>query len=215
MSSNQYQSGMFENKTDVLQLRDAEVEYQREFYSNEAAQRIFTQILNDTQWRQDTITVYGKQHLTPRLSYWVGEDWMDYSYSNHTMKANAWSQCLLDIKERIEQQTGDLFNSVLLNYYRDGQDSNGWHSDDEPELGEQPTIASLSLGGARDFQMRKKDDKTQKCVIKLEHGSLLTMRGRTQSHWQHQIPKRAQTAGFRQTVYPSYSIVTFRQNRAP
>ncbi len=195
MPTKQFQHGIFESQTHVLQLPDAEVEYWPEFYPNDDANHLYSKILDETQWRQDTVTVYGKQHLTPRLSCWVGEPWMDYSYSNHTMKASAWSATLLAIKQRIERQTGDAFNSVLINYYRDGADSNGWHSDDEPELGPQPVIASLSLGAARDFKMRHKFDKTLKSSMSLEHGSLLLMRGATQSHWQHHIPKRARASG--------------------
>jgi len=195
MPNNHYQTGMFEIPTHVLQLIDADVEYWPKFFVNEDARALYAQILKETEWRQDTVTVYGKRHLTPRLSYWVGEPWMDYSYSNHTMRANPWTKTLLAVKQCIEDKVKESFNSVLLNYYRDGQDSNGWHSDDEPELGDHPSIASLSLGDARDFQMRHKSNKLNKCSIKLEHGSLLMMRGQTQSHWQHQVPKRAKAKG--------------------
>ena len=186
-----FQLGLFNNKTDDLQLPDAELEYWPEFYQTVDAQRLYETILNETEWRQDRLTVYGKQHLAPRLSCWMGEPWMDYSYSGHTMKTDPWSDTLLSIKQKIEQQCGDTFNSVLINHYRDGKDSNGWHSDDEPELGPRPVIASLSLGATRDFHLRHKKDKSLKHSISLEHGSLLMMRGTTQSHWQHHIPKRA------------------------
>ena len=186
-----FQSGLFDNETHVLQLPDADLEYRSEFYDGAEAGELFEQILQETDWRQDTLTVYGKQHVTPRLTCWMGESWMDYTYSNHTMTAVPWSATLLSIKDKIERECGNSFNSVLLNYYRDGQDSNGWHSDDEPELGQRPCIASLSLGAARDFHLRHKRDKSLKHSINLEHGSLLMMRGNTQSHWQHHIPKRA------------------------
>ena len=191
----QYQQGMFDCETHVLKLEGANIEYRPKFLSEDESAQLFDILLDSTHWRQDTITVYGKAHLTPRLSSWVGESWMDYSYSNHTMKAQAWSPLLLSIKQKIEDATGDSFNSVLLNYYRDGKDSNGWHSDDEPELGHEPVIASLSLGAPRDFHLRHKRDKSRTHKMSLENGSLLMMRGQTQACWQHHIPKRAKAEG--------------------
>ena len=116
---------------------------------------------------------------------------MNYRYSHHTMQPCPWSEELLILKAHIEAATGEQFNSVLVNYYRDGRDSNGWHSDDEPELGSNPVIASLSLGGSRDFLLRHKRISQLKHKITLQSGSLLLMRGTTQDFWQHQIPKRA------------------------
>ena len=116
---------------------------------------------------------------------------MAYSYSQHTMQPHSWQDLPLIIKQRIELATGETFNSVLINYYRDGKDSNGWHADDEPELGSKPVIASLSLGAARDFHLRSKRDHSNKHKLNLQHGSLLIMRGATQQQWQHHVPKRA------------------------
>ena len=195
MPPSQYQYGMFDFETSVLKLNGADVKYQPEFYLADDAWDLYRALVDNTDWRQDTVTVYGKAHLTPRLTRWVGEPWMDYSYSNHTMKAAAWSPLLLSIKAKIEKATGDSFNSVLLNYYRDGQDSNGWHSDDEPELGAKPVIASLSLGAPRAFHLRYKRDHGLSHKMDLEHGSLLMMRGTTQACWQHHIPKRAHAKG--------------------
>lgn len=191
----EYQTSMFESKTHVLDLYEAEVEYHQQFYQAEHAWQLYEQLLAQTQWRQDRLIVYGKQHLAPRLSCWFGEPWMSYRYSGHTMKPTLFTPLLTQIKTDIEKRSGEHFNSVLLNYYRDGQDSNGWHSDDEPELGPNPTIASLSLGAARDFHLRHKLDKSLKHAILLEHGSLLTMRGQTQACWQHHVPKRARSNG--------------------
>ena len=191
MRPERYQQGIFDCETHVLKLADADIEYRPNFYSRDESTHLFDNLLDSTDWRQDTITVYGKAHLTPRLTSWIGEPWMDYSYSNHTMTAQAWSPLLLSIKHKIEDATGDSFNSVLLNYYRDGKDSNGWHSDDEPELGAEPVIASLSLGAPRNFHLRHKKDKSLTHKMSLDHGSLLMMRGQTQACWQHHIPKRA------------------------
>lgn len=195
MPTKQYQPSIFDSETHVLKLFEADVEYLPELYKSEQAWSLFQLIMQQTEWRQDRLTVYGKEHLAPRLSCWFGEPWMNYRYSNHTMTATALTPLLLDIKTKVETQSGNRFNSVLVNYYRDGQDSNGWHSDDEPELGESPTIASLSLGAARDFHLRHKFDKSHKHALSLEHGSLLMMRGLTQSRWQHHIPKRANAEG--------------------
>ncbi len=195
MSTQQYQPSIFDIETHVLDLPDAEVEYLPGFYQSDRAWELYQQLLLQTEWRQDRLIVYGKSHLAPRLSRWFGEPWMDYSYSNQTMKATPLTPLLLRIKADIEAKTGDHFNSVLVNYYRNGQDSNGWHSDDEPELGQNPIIASLSLGAPRDFHLRYKRDKSRKHTMSLEHGSLLMMRGTTQSHWQHHIPKRAKAQG--------------------
>ncbi len=173
-----------------LALEDAEISYDSGFINTATADDWFKQLLDDTPWDQDTITVYGKKHLTPRLSYWVGERWMDYSYAQHTMTPKPWTPLLETIKEQVERASQTQFNSVLINYYRDGQDSNAWHSDDEPELGDKPVIGSLSLGAARDFHLRHKAKK-QTHKMTLEPGSLLVMSGKTQACWQHQVPKRA------------------------
>ena len=208
MPTHHYQPSMLDSETHVLHLFEAEIEYLPEYYCCDQAWLLFEAISQQTQWQQDRLTVYGKEHLAPRLSCWFGEPWMDYTYSNHTMTASSLTPLLLEIKAKIETRSGNRFNSVLVNYYRDGQDSNGWHSDDEPELGENPIIASLSLGAPRDFHLRHKFDKALKHKVSLEHGSLLMMRGPTQSRWQHHIPKRARADGrinltFRTILRPS------------
>jgi len=194
MATHNYQHGLFKCQTQVLGLADADVEYCPNFLDEQAAWGLYEHLLQETQWRQETIKVYGKEHLTPRLSCWVGAQWMDYSYSGLTMKPVPFNDALWSLKRSIEAHSQQTFNSVLLNYYRNGRDSNGWHSDDEPELGDNPVIASLSLGAPRDFQLRSKRDKSLKQTLSLEHGSLLVMRGTTQRCWQHQIPKRANAA---------------------
>jgi len=191
MGNSENQLGLFGNKTHVLELPDASLAYTPEFYSIEAADALFQEILSNTDWRQEEITVYGKKHLTPRLSCLMGDSGLNYTYSHTKIFPVGWHDTLLKIKTNIEAFTGDAFNSVLINNYRDGQDSNGWHSDDEPELGEQPVIASISLGAERDFQLRHKTTK-RKEQLRLAHGSLLMMRGKTQRCWQHCVPKRAQ-----------------------
>jgi len=191
MSNRSQQSEIFGSSPQHLQLPDATIHYWPEFLADPAAAQLYRQLEQQTQWRQETVRLFGKQHLTPRLSSWVADEGLDYSYSNLTMQPMAWSDALLDIKKIVEQGAKSTFNSVLLNYYRDGRDSNGWHADNEPELGDQPVIASLSLGAARDFHLRHISNKRLRHSINLQHGSLLLMAGTTQSYWQHHIPKRA------------------------
>ena len=191
MSFQRHQTELFGFSAQKLELPDADIQYWPEFSSQAAADALYEQLEQGTQWRQETICLFGREHLTPRLSSWVADSGMDYSYSNLTMQPEPWSETLLEIKQTIEQVVKTEFNSVLLNYYRDGRDSNGWHADDELELGREPVIASLSLGAPRDFQLRDKSTKQLKHAICLQHGSLLLMSGTTQAHWQHQIPKRA------------------------
>lgn len=148
-------------------------------------------------WRQDEIRVYGKLYPQPRLTALYGNNNRSYSYSGIVMKPLPFSDTLLEIRRKISVLTNVEFTSCLLNLYRDGKDSNGWHSDDEKELGKNPVIASVSLGQERYFHLRHKKLKQLKQKILLEHGSLLLMRGQTQHFWQHQIPKTTRQIGER------------------
>lgn len=188
------QLGILNGETTVLKMPDADVFYKPNFYAEAKSNALYQQLNQQIQWRQETIKVYGKSHPTPRLSCWMGDASLDYRYSNMTMTPVPWNELSLEIKANLEDSTGEAFNSVLMNFYRDGQDSNGWHSDDEVELGNDPVIASISLGAARDFHLRHKFTK-QKVALSLENGSLLMMRGSTQRCWQHQVPKRAHSEG--------------------
>ena len=155
---------------------------------------LLQQLIDDSEWRQEQITVYGKPYLQPRLSAWHGD--LSYRYSGIRLEPLAWTPILLHIKSRVETLTGLEFNSVLLNYYRDENDSMGMHSDDERELGQRPAIASLSLGEARDFVLRhrfRKDLDTVK--LPLTAGSLLLMQGDTQCYWRHGINKLRRPCG--------------------
>lgn len=148
-------------------------------------------------WKQDSINFYGKKISLPRLTSWYGDDGSDYTYSGITSKPNYWNDGLLYIKLEIEKLFGVEFNSVLLNWYRDGEDYLNWHSDDEKELGKNPTIASANFGETRDFSVRRKDDKEQKLVIPLKHGTLLIMSGEFQHFWEHAVPKRKMVSASR------------------
>lgn len=142
-------------------------------------------------WRQDSIVVYGKSHLQPRLSAWYSNDGYSYAYSGIVMEGGCFPDFINGINELMATQFSLQFNSVLLNYYRDGKDKMGWHSDDEATLGDAVYIASISLGADRCFQLRHKYNKNIKPIsVTLEHGSLLLMKPPLQCYWQHQLPSR-------------------------
>lgn len=155
-------------------------------------------------WKQDRISLYGKNHLLPRLTAWFGDARKDYTYSGITSHPNQWNKGLNYIKTMIEEVSGERFNSVLLNWYRNGEDHLSWHADNEKELGHNPVIVSANFGETRDFVLRRNDDHRAKVTIPLNHGSLLVMRGSLQHFWQHSIPKRKRVGGSRINL-------TFRQ----
>jgi len=169
---------------------DADVRFMHAFYRPPQTTEILKQLLHEIAWTQETITLWGKSHLQPRLSAWYGDTGSAYAYSGVVLQPHAWTETLLDLKAAIENVTGHRFNSVLLNLYRNEQDSVGWHSDAEAELGNAPVIASLSLGETRVFRFRHKSRKDLAPIsIALTDGSLLLMAGSTQRHWQHAINK--------------------------
>jgi alkylated DNA repair dioxygenase AlkB len=153
---------------------------------------ILARLIGETAWRADTIVVYGKRHLQPRLSAWYGE--ASYTYSGLTLPSLPMTPLLEQLRRSVEALTGHRYNSVLLNYYRNGQDSMGMHSDDEPELGPNPVIASLSFGATRRFVFRHKS-KSLRHAFDLSDGSILLMRGSTQQHWLHGINKTTKPTG--------------------
>ena len=162
------------------------------FFSQSESDRFFADLLNNTSWRQNKIKIFGKEVNLPRLTAWYGEEGKSYTYSGITMNPDPWTQNLLSIKKRIEEKININFNSVLANLYRNGQDYVSWHSDDEKELGKNPTIASVSFGATRRFLLRHKSNKDLETVdLSLGHGSLLIMKGSTQHFWKHQVPKTA------------------------
>jgi len=161
-----------------------------DFLPSREADQFFKVLKEEAAWEQKCIRIFGKEVPEPRLTAWYGDPTAVYTYSGITMTPCPWIPALESLRERFEKITSATFNSALLNYYRTGQDSMGWHRDNEKELGPEPVIASLSLGAQRDFQIRNYQDKNQKLNIPLNHGSLLIMRGRMQENWQHAVPKR-------------------------
>ena len=158
--------------------------------------RCLVELIEQTPWRQDTITLFGKSHLQPRLTAWYGDEGTAYTYSGLRLQPLPWTLLLLELKQRVETLCQNSFNSVLLNYYRDHRDAMGMHADDEPELGRHPAIASLSLGETRTLIFKNKRDKSLKPVrIALPGGSLLLMQGETQAHWKHGINRQSKPCG--------------------
>ena len=181
----------FNSEPLTLDLPDAEIVYYPQFFDKEQADSIYTELLQKINWQQDKITVFGRTHPQPRLTALYGNEGKPYSYSNITMQPHPWNSHLQKIKHYLEAKTACEFTTVLLNQYRDGKDSNGWHADNEKELGPNPIIASLSFGAERVFQLKHNTITEAKKSITLEHGSLLLMKGTTQHFWKHQIPKTA------------------------
>lgn len=180
---------LFASQPEYLELEGAQVTYYSQFIEPQEAARIFKSLLEKTPWQQDDIKVYGKVYAQPRLTALYANNGLPYSYSNITMHPHPFTPVLDKIREQVERVSNEKFTTCLLNLYRDGKDSNGWHSDDEKELGKNPTIASVSLGASRVFKFREKRATSNVHSIKLEPGSLLLMQGETQHNWHHQVPK--------------------------
>jgi alkylated DNA repair dioxygenase AlkB len=172
-----------------LQLPDAELELDAQWLDAATADSWLAELTAQVPWQQPQVQIYGRQLPVPRLLAWYGDAEASYRYSGLTHQPLPWTPLLASIREQVVQAVGQPLNAVLLNYYRDGQDSMGWHSDDEAELGTNPLIASLNLGGTRRFDLRRKGQNRIEHSLALQHGSLLVMRGPTQHHWQHQVAK--------------------------
>ncbi|WP_255839358.1 alpha-ketoglutarate-dependent dioxygenase AlkB family protein [Pseudomonas benzenivorans] len=172
-----------------LQLPDAQLELHAQWLDPLTADAWLHQLLAQTPWQQPQVRLYGRVHPVPRLVAWYGDEDAAYRYSGLQHRPLPWTPLLAQIRQRLQATVGQALNGVLLNYYRDGNDSMGWHSDDEAELGANPVIVSLNLGGARRFDLRRKGQSRIEHSLRLEHGSLLVMAGPTQHYWQHQVAK--------------------------
>ncbi|MEY3287969.1 MAG: hypothetical protein RLZZ419_211 [Pseudomonadota bacterium] len=167
---------------------DGELFLIKQFYSLPESDQLFAAFETGLAWQEETIFIFGKQVKVPRLMCWYGDPDACYQYSGVNHSPIPWNAELQLVREKIEQQCGNAFNSVLANLYRDGKDSMGRHTDDEKELGVNPVIASLSLGDERLFKLHHKKSKQTVDII-LGHGDLLVMAGTLQHHWMHSIPK--------------------------
>ena len=174
-----------------LNLDHSDIRIYRHFFDEAASNQLFETLTQEINWRQEYMKIHGLAHPIPRLTAWHGDEGSSYSYSGIEMHPEPWTDTLQFIKQAIESIAQVQFNSVLLNFYRDGNDSVGWHSDNEPELGNYPVIGSVSLGGTRKFSFKPKQKarSSDKYDIDLSNGDVLLMQGETQQYWYHQIPK--------------------------
>ena len=194
-----------------LPMVDAELLFWPQTDLGQDYNRLLNALIGGSNWRQEKITVYGKAYRQPRLSAWHGD--LGYSYSGIRLEPEPWTPTLLDIRQQVQNLARQDFNSVLLNYYRDQNDRMGMHSDDESELGQQPVIASLSLGETRTLLLRHKTRKDLKTIkLPLPSGSLLVMRGDTQQYWRHGINSERSPCGAR--VNLTFRTVTPLPGRA-
>jgi alkylated DNA repair dioxygenase AlkB len=167
----------------------AAVQFLPQFYSDQQATDLFRFLYDGLKWQEETLRIAGKDRKVPRLIAWYGDRDAEYRYSGRLHRPLPWPEPLIIIKHEVEKELGVNFNSVLCNLYRNGQDSMGWHADDEKELGAEPVIASVSLGASRYFHLKHKTESKMRHKILLTSGSLLVMKGTTQQFWLHQVPK--------------------------
>ncbi len=179
---------LFQNLQSNLLPKDGVVHYYGRVISNEKASLLMEALLDGIDWKNDEVVIFGKRIITNRKVAWYGDKEFEYKYSNISKTALTWTNELLELKEIVETNTQENYNSCLLNLYHDGNEGMGWHSDDEKDLKKDAAIASLSLGADRKFGFKHKQDK-QSMYLMLEHGSLLLMKGQVQSHWLHSLPK--------------------------
>lgn len=184
---------LLESADSKFSLPDADLLYIGEFLPREQADHLYDTLLKEVPWQQDDIRVFGKTYRQPRLTALYGNNGSTYTYSGITMLPRPFTSELEKLKCGVEKVAGHCFTTCLMNLYRNGNDSNGWHADNEKELGPNPVIASLSLGVTRAFHLKHRNNKAQRYKIHLEHGSLLVMAGAMQHHWLHQIPKTRKT----------------------
>ncbi|PCI76511.1 MAG: alpha-ketoglutarate-dependent dioxygenase AlkB [SAR86 cluster bacterium] len=164
-------------------------EYPQIVNSAEATQ-MFETLIADIPWRQESLKIAGKLRAIPRLQCWMGDRTSEYGYSGVRLTPCPWHATVKSIHDSVAELSGTNFNSVLINFYRNGQDSVAWHADDEAELGDTPVIASVSLGAERIFELKhKQQTPARKYKLLLRHGSLLIMAGTMQQYWLHRLPK--------------------------
>ncbi|MQP24804.1 alpha-ketoglutarate-dependent dioxygenase AlkB [Flavobacterium sp. LMO8] len=183
---------LFPKEKIILPLPDAVFEFYPNFFNQEEADMLFEKLMNETPWQQDDITIFGKKVAQPRLTCLFGNEGKPYSYSRLTMQPHTWNPTMMFIKKKVDKISEQNFTTVLANLYRNEKDSNGWHADNEKELGRNPIIASVSFGEERKFQLKHISDKNVKLSLNLNHGSLLVMKEGSQIYYKHQIPKATQ-----------------------
>lgn len=174
-----------------IALDAADLRYDAQAYPGAQADALFAALREEIPWQRHRLKLFGRELDAPRLSCWIGDADASYRYSGTRFQPLPWTPAVARLRDDLAVRIGVRFNSVLANLYRDGRDSVGWHSDDEPEFGPEPVIASLSFGAVRTFRLRTRATRTAALSLDLAHGSLLVMAGATQRLYQHALPKRA------------------------
>ncbi|RFS23304.1 alpha-ketoglutarate-dependent dioxygenase AlkB [Chitinophaga silvatica] len=184
------QGSIFDDENVInIPLLNGEMDYYPKFFSEQESNALMQALRASLDWKQESMKLYGKDILFPRLMAWYGDAGSNYSFSGRNYTPVPWTTELLEIRNRLTPLCGKTFNSVLANLYRNGNDAMGWHADDEPELGPHPIIASVNFGATRKFRLRYKNNHQLTYELPLSHGSLLVMKGTLQEFWEHQIPK--------------------------
>lgn len=178
------------------EIKNGSFQYFPNYFSKIESDFYFDYLQKSILWSQESMRIFGKKVMFPRLTAWYGDPGKKYSYSGLTFEPHFWTEELNTIRQKINIISNRNFNSVLLNLYRGGIDSMSWHSDNEKELGRNPIISSVNFGATRTFQMRHIKTR-EKISIELKHGSLLIMQGEMQHYWQHQVPKTLKKVGAR------------------
>jgi alkylated DNA repair dioxygenase AlkB len=191
-----------------LLLHDAELLHDCAFLARDEADAAFAALRHAIPWEVHRLRLFGREVDSPRLSAWIGDPGTAYRYSGAIFEPHPWPAAMVALRERVAHAAGVEFNSVLANLYRDGRDYMGWHSDDERALGPRPVIASLSLGATRRFRLKHRTSPQHELALDLEPGSLLVMRGQTQRHHRHALPKSMRVTGERINL-------TFRRVQGP
>jgi len=191
-----------------LHLPDARVSLHRHWLATADADALQRTLREEIPWTVHRIQMFGRQVASPRLSFWMGDSAARYRYSGTDFVPAPWHPALVTLREQLAAFCGTPFNSVLLNRYRNGDDGMGWHSDDEPELGPAPLIASLSLGAERRFVLRLRKDHARKAEVVLCHGDLLLMAEHTQANYQHALPRSARVKAER--INLTFRLITIR-----
>lgn len=178
-------------------LPGAELWFAPEWLQAQQADALFTQLQASIEWETHRICLFGREVDSPRLSSWIGDEGVAYTYSGTRFQPHSWPLALTGVRSRLASELHGEFNSVLANRYRNGSDYMGWHSDNESALGLRPVIASLSLGATRRFVLKQRQQPSRKLTLELPHGSLLVMRGDTQQNYRHSLPRTARPIGER------------------
>ena len=181
-------------KNEIVAHNDLKIRIEEDFFNSIDSNKLLKKFISKLPWESMIIKMFGKDTKIPRLQCWVGDEGCEYRYSGKQLNRQIWSQDLIMIRKKIYEELKIDFNSVLANYYRDGKDSMGWHSDDEKELGPDPTIASISFGSERDLVFRNKITK-ETLAIPQTNGCLILIDGKTQKNWQHSIKKTQKVIG--------------------